>query len=505
MKDTLDTTSYWHLTQQEREYPQLHDEAETDTLIIGGGITGVMCAYSLGKAGAPAMLIEADRLCAGTTGNTTGKATIQHGNIYSKLIDSLGDSTAHLYAQAQTQALEFIKSFGKSHAPDCGYAENESFIYSSSDAENKLIHKEALAAQKLGIDAELLQAPSFPPDNLCMLGFRHQAVIHPIRYVELLAKKADAFGIKIYEHTKAIKIEENDGISVKCENGSVIRAKYLIIATQFPIYEGMGAFFARLYPRRSYGIAVKTMGSWPDGSYINAGTPTRSLRTHVEDGQRVMIVVGEGHVTARNGNMQAHFDELMRFATSSSGFENLLAKWSAQDYKTPDDLPFIGRLSKNSNLFVACGFAKWGITNGTLAGMMIPEIILGGKSEYEELFAPYRLNLKASAGTLLGEVGKQVRELVHSKLEETDSIMDLERGQSRIIPYHGQRAGAFMDDNGKLTIVDITCTHLGCELNWNSAERSWDCPCHGGRFSYDGRLLEGPPANPLKILYQDKT
>jgi Rieske Fe-S protein len=217
-----------------------------------------------------------------------------------------------------------------------------------------------------------------------------------------------------------------------------------------------------------------------------------------------LIVVGDGHVTARSGNMQEHFDELMRFAAAAAGFDNLIAKWSAQDYKTPDDLPFIGRLTKKLNIFVACGFAKWGITSGTLAGMMIPEIILNGKSEFDELLAPSRLNLKASAATLLTEVGQQVKELVHSKFEETDSIMDLERGQARIIPYHGQRAGAFMDDDGQLTIVDITCTHLGCELNWNNAERSWDCPCHGGRFAYDGRLLEGPPSNPLKILHQDK-
>jgi glycine/D-amino acid oxidase-like deaminating enzyme/nitrite reductase/ring-hydroxylating ferredoxin subunit len=504
MKDTLDTTSYWHLTQDTARYPELTEDAETDTLIIGGGITGVTCAFNLGRLGADAMLIEASSLCGGTTGNTTGKATIQHGIIYSKLIKKMGNEAASLYYGAQMQALEFIKAFGKSRPDDFGYAENEAFIYASSDAERRLIEDEYNAARELKIDAELIEKPAFPPESRCMMGYKGQAVIHPVRYVEMLAKRAMDYGVKIFEHTKAIKIADGDIIAVKCENGAIIRAKHLIIATQFPIYEGMGAFFTRLYPRRSYAIAVKTKANWPDGSYINMGTPARSLRTHVENGERVLIVVGDGHVTARSGNMQEHFDELMRFAAAASGFDNLIAKWSAQDYKTPDDLPFIGRLTKKSNIFVACGFAKWGITSGTLAGMMIPEIILNGKSEFDELLAPSRLNLKASAPTFLTEVGQQVKELVHSKLEETDSIMDLERGQARIIPYNGQRAGAFMDDDGQLTIVDITCTHLGCELNWNNAERSWDCPCHGGRFNFDGRLLEGPPSNPLKILHQDK-
>ena len=503
MEDPNSTISYWHLTAQGKEYPKLNKDIETDTLIIGGGITGVSAAYCLAKVGVSTTLIEADKLCAGTTGGTTGKCTIQHGIIYSRLIDTMGLEKAFLYAKAQKEALAFISTFVRANKIECNYEETEAYIYASSKDQIDLVKKEYEAAKQLNIAAEYVNAPSFPNDNYCMTGFKGQAAFHPVRYISSLAEHAQKAGAAIYEHSKAIKVEEDKTVTVKCENGVIIKAKHLILATQYPIYEGMGAFFSRLYPRRTYGMAVETPNDWPNGCYINAGTPTRSLRTHVENGKRILIVVGESHPTARGGDMETHYNELMHFAGITTGLNNVVTRWSAQDYKTPDDLPFIGRLSSRSNIFVGTGFGKWGLTNGTLAGMMIHDIITSGHSEYEDLLNPHRLNLKASAPTLLGEISGQVRELVHSKLKVGDNFLTLKPGEGKVVEFKGKKAGAYLSDDDVLTIVDTTCTHLGCEVQWNSAEKTWDCPCHGGRYAYDGKLLEGPPKNSLKVIYKE--
>ncbi|HCC00962.1 MAG TPA: FAD-dependent oxidoreductase, partial [Ruminococcaceae bacterium] len=287
------TISYWNKTAQKEHYPRLDKSLETDILIIGGGITGITCAYCLALKGEKPVLIEAGELGDGTTGNTTGKITIQHNIIYSKIADEHGMNFAKLYAESQAGALDFVKEQVKQGRIDCQLAENTAYIFASSENDRDMVRREYEVAKELEIDAEYIEKPEFPPDNFGMLGFKHQAVVHPIRYAQALAKEAVLKGAKIYCDTKAIKVEDGDIKKVYCENDIVIKAKHLVMATQYPIYDGPNLFFTRLYAKRSYGIAVKAKKDWPDGSYIGSGEPTRSIRTHVENGKRILIVVGE--------------------------------------------------------------------------------------------------------------------------------------------------------------------------------------------------------------------
>ncbi|MBE6905993.1 MAG: FAD-dependent oxidoreductase [Ruminococcaceae bacterium] len=494
--------SYWNKTVVKDQYQPLEEDLETDTLIIGGGITGVTCAYCLAQKGMEPVLIESGELCEGTTGNTTGKLTVQHEIIYNNIVKKYGWDFAKSYADSQKSAINFIRQAVKKESIDCQLADNTAYVYAILESEVETLEKEYETAVKLGIDAKLKLKPPFPEGCRSILGYSHQAVFHPVRYVNALAKAAAADGAKLYCGTKAVKVEDGDWITVYCENKCRIKAKHLVMATQYPIFDGPNLFFARLFAKRTYGIAVQAKRDWPDGSYINMDDPSRSVRTHVESGKRILIVVGEGHATGRGEeDMEQHFERLMQFAEEIAGIETVLGKWSAQDYETPDQIPYIGRISDHSNVFVASGFGKWGLTNGTLAGNMIADLITDGSCQYEQVYSRKRADYLTSPGKAITGVFTPVGELIKSKLERPENIDQLKLGEGRVIRYQGQKAGIYRDVDNTVTILDISCTHMSTELNFNSAEKTWDCPAHGGRFRTDGTLLEGPPKHSLKVLF----
>ena len=499
------TISYWNKTGQKTEYPPLDKNIETDILIIGAGITGITCAYCLAQKGAKPVVIEAGGICDGTTGNTTGKITIQHDIIYSTIAQKYDWDFAKLYADSQNSALDFVKKQVKENSIDCQLAENSAYIFAERDIEFNELKKEYEAAIKLGIYAELIEDAEFPPKNHGLLRYKNQAVFHSVRYINALAKLAEEKGAKIYCDTKAIKVEDGDIKTIHCENGLIIKTNHLVMATQYPIYDGPNLFYTRLYPIRTYGIAVKAIRDWPDGSYINVASPTRSIRTHVENGERILIVVGDSHFPGRGiVPMAEHYQSMIKFADKIAGVEEVLAKWSAQDYDTPDLIPYIGRVSDNSNIYVATGYKKWGLSTGTLAGNMISELIIDGKCRYEELYSRTRADYSSSLGKTIAKVLGPVGELILSKIKGTESITDLKQGEGRVISFEGQKAGIYRDYDDNVNIINITCTHMGTELNFNDAEKTWDCPAHGGRYNTEGKLLEGPPKHSLEILYQGK-
>jgi glycine/D-amino acid oxidase-like deaminating enzyme/nitrite reductase/ring-hydroxylating ferredoxin subunit len=499
------TVSFWNQTGQKTHYPRLSESISTDVLIIGSGITGVTTAYCLAQKGLKPALIEAGGLCDGTTGNTTGKVTVQHGVIYYKIKKKYGPEAARDYAASQKSALEFVKNTVDKESIDCQLAENTAYIYAVNDNEWDTLEKEYKAAVEAGIDAELIKNSPFPPGNTGLLGFRGQYVFHPVRYINGLAGAAVRMGAVIYCGTKAVKLEDGDIKTVRCENDISIRARHVVMATQYPFYDGPNLFYTRLYPKRTYGIAVSAKNDWPDGSYINVGDPSRSIRTHIENGKRVLIVVGDSHDTGRGKeDMSRHYENLMQFAVQIAGVREVTAMWSAQDYDTPDELPYIGRISDNSNVYVAAGFRKWGLSNGTLAGAMITGLITEGKCRFEGLYSRTRPDFLSSPGKAFIGAVNPVVELVKSKFEGTESLEGLKLGEGRIIRFRGEKAGIYRSENDDVTILDITCTHMGTELNFNDAEKTWDCPAHGGRFNTDGKLLEGAPKDSLKVLFRGK-
>ena len=495
--------SFWNKTTERPVYPRLKKSIEVDTLIIGSGITGVTTAYCLAQQGAKPVLIEAGGLCDGTTGNTTGKVTIQHDIIYSNIFDKYGTRFAKEYALSQTSGLDFVRQVVKKESINCQLANSTSYIYASSEKDVDSLQREYKVAMELGIDAEMVTQSTFPEKNFGMLGFKNQAVFHPVRYVNELARAAVSHGAEIYCDTKAFHVEDGDIKTITCENDVVIKAKHLVMATQYPIYDGPNIFFSRLYAKRDYGIAVEAKNDWPNGSYINTDKAGRSVRTHIENEKKILIVVGEDHSTGREEEkMSTRFQNLIRFADQIAGVNKVLAQWSAQDYETPDQIPYIGRISDHSNIFVATGYCKWGLTKGSFAGNMISELIMDGKCNYEDLYSRTRPDISKSLGKTVVEVFNSTSEVIKSKFEGSQECRDLGLGEGRIINFKNQKAGIYRDFDDSVTIMDISCSHMSTHLNFNPAEKSWDCPAHGGRYGANGKLLEGPPKHPMKILYQ---
>jgi glycine/D-amino acid oxidase-like deaminating enzyme/nitrite reductase/ring-hydroxylating ferredoxin subunit len=500
------TVSFWNKTAKADHYPRLDKNLICDVLIIGGGITGVTTAYCLAQKGEKPVLIEAGCLCDGTTGNTTGKVTIQHDIIYSNILKKHGRSFAKAYADSQTEALEFVRRQVRDLSIDCQLMESPAYIYAQNGEERDAIIKEYQTAKDLGIDAFFVEAPTFPPGSCGMVGFHGQLSFHAVRYVSGLADAAVKMGARIYCDTKAVRLADDGEIkTVLCENDITIEAKHLVMATQYPFYDGPNLFFTRLYAKRAYGIALEAKRDWPEGNYINAGQPSRSIRTHVEGGKKILIVVGEGHPTGRGAeNEKTHFDNLRRFAEQIAGVDNVLATWSAQDYETPDQIPYIGRISDHSTIYVGTGYGKWGLSSGTLAGMLLADLITTGSCPYEAVYSRKRPDYSTSLGKTIAEVTLPVVELVKSKIEPTEPVAGIRQGEGRVIRFEGQRAGIYRDFDDTVTILDISCTHMSTTLNFNEAEKTWDCPAHGGRYSVDGKLLEGPPKHSLKVLFQGK-
>lgn len=495
------TESYWEKTQNRSPYPALEADARADALIVGGGISGVSCAYHLARAGVSVLLAEAGALGCGTTGRSTGKVSALHGGFYGEVCKSQGKTRAGQVARTQREAVDFVRQFALGCDQDCGFAESDAYLFGRTEKERQVVEDEAEALQKIGLDAKFLFRPDFPPQNICSTVMFAQVVIHPLHYLQALAAAAAGQGALLYEHTKVVHIQQGKEMRAVCENGARITARHLIVATQYPFF---GPYFTRLYPRRSYGIAVEPQSDWPAGSYISAGEPTRSIRTVMENGKKILIVMGDGHITGRDGeesDNERHFAALGEYAQQLAGPFSLRASWSAQDYQTPDEIPYIGPNKPQSNLYVATGFDKWGLSGGTLAGIVMTDWITTGKSARGEPYNPARLH-PAGIISMAEELSGQVGAMVHSKLKKPGRAEDLKPGEGGVVEFEGKKAGAYRSPDGMLTVLDITCTHLGCTLTWNEAEKSWDCPCHGGRFSAEGKRLEGPPPKSLRIYCQ---
>lgn len=505
-KKMNENISIWHKTAQKKQFGSLESSIDVENLIIGGGITGVTTAYCLAKKGIKSLLIEAgEQLCDGTTGNTTAKITVQHGIIYSNIEKKYGLHAAQMYAQSQTEAKNFIKQTVENEKIECDFTENEAFIFAQTEQEASNLRTEYEAAVKTCINAVFYDKPDFPPQACASLGYKNQASFNAVKYVYALADLAVSMGAAICCNTKAEKLEREELIRIICSDGKVINAKNVVMATQYPFFDGRNVFYTKLYAKRSYAVAVEVKRDWKKDLYINVGEPTRSLRPYCIDGRNIIIAVGDDHATGRESNENDdHYQHLTDYANEIAGVKKVLAQWSAQDYCTPDQISYIDEVIDKSRIYAATGFGKWGMTNGTLAGMMIADMIAGVKNKYEELYSLKRSDFFSSAGTVIKEVGASVAELIKSRFEASQDIQNLKQGEGRVIIYKGISAGIYRDYDDMVTILNISCEHMGTVLNFNSLEKTWDCPAHGGRFSTTGELIEGPPKDSLKVLYRDK-
>lgn len=429
--------SIWSDSATLPKFESLKTDIKTDTLIIGGGIAGILCAYMLEQAGVNYALVEAKTICSGITKNTTAKITAQHGLIYHKLIKQFGIEKASLYLQANQEA---VKKFAAMCAEiDCDFEKKDAFVYSLNDPQ--VIHDELDALQKLDFSAEFVQELPLPFSIAGAVKFADQAQFHPLKFISAIAKD-----LNIYENTMVRELSEHEAHT----DHGIIMADKIIVATHFPFLNKHGSYFLKMYQHHSYVIAFEDA---PDlnGMYVDEAQKGMSFRNH----NGLLLIGGGDHRTGKHGG---NWEEISHFAAKHYPDASEQYRWATQDCMTLDSIPYIGAYAKSTpDLYVATGFNKWGMTSSMVCAMLLTDLVTGKENPYAALFSPSRSMLKP--------------QLAINALEATMNL---------------------------LSISSPRCPHMGCALKWNHTEHSWDCPCHGSRFDKDGHLIDNPATGDLK-------
>ncbi len=491
--------SYWIDTTDPEPRETLAEQTiDVDVAILGGGIAGITLADELKRLGASVAVIEMRRIGCGVTGHTTAKITVQHGEIYADLEEAHGGDAATLYASAQKTALEHIAETVASRGIECDFGRAPSYLFSQNEATRESLEREAEAAQRAGVPMELLDAAPLPFPTTCGVRLADQALFHPLRYLLALAEGIPGDGSHLFERTRALEIDEDGSRAIVTTDRGLVRADNVVLATHYPFYD-KAALFARMHAERSYALAVELTEPPEAGMYYSSEDGGRSVRWHpVADGG-LAIVAGEGHKAGQGGDERERYQALARWASEHLGAQRVTHHWSTQDNHAADRLPFIGRMPGTPTVWVATGFGSWGMTNGTMAATMLAARIAGGTSELDDLLSPSRVNLGASAKSFFRENLDVATHFVGDKLSahDTTPIDEIPTGVGRVIAAEEGRVAVYRESTTEVHTLSPRCTHLGCELHFNTAEKTWDCPCHGGRFTAEGMVVQGPPVRDL--------
>lgn len=493
-----DHRSVWLATATHPTFAPLGTDLDVDVAVVGGGITGLTTALLLQRDGARVALIEAGRVGAGTTGHTTGKVSSQHGLKYHQLIQDAGEDKARTYAQANQQAIGWIRDLADDIGADCDLQMAPSFLFTTAPDEVEDLEAEHAAALRLGLPASLTTETDLPFRVQQALRFDDQAHFHASKYTAALVRALADGGAQIVEQTRAMGVEEErDRVTVKTEHGDV-RADNVVIATLLPFLD-RGGFFAKARPKRAYGVAAVLRGGFLTGMHMTAGSPTRSTRPWSDGERRGIIVVGEDHETGSGEASPARYGELESWARSHFDVESFEYRWSAQDFMPADGIPYVGRSPRSARTYVATGFQKWGLTNGTVAAQILSELLAGRDHPWLSTFDATRIGDPSTFKDLAKDNLKVGAHFVGDRIGRlrAGSLDDLAPGEGGTVKVDGKTVGAYRAPDGTVQAVSLDCTHLGCTVKWNSAEKSWDCPCHGSRFDCDGSVLDGPAVRPL--------
>lgn len=495
----MDTQSLWQALSPPAEFPPLNENIDADVAVVGGGITGVTTALQLSRAGKSVALVEAQTIGCSATGGSTGNLYATVDEHLFRIKEKWNPRTVKAVVESRRAALETIGQLVREHQIECDYVPRDWHLYATTNASEDakdavdLEHETALEA---GLNASLVNELPLPFNIFRAVRIKDQAQINPLAYVRGLAG-ALGDGCRIFERSPATAIHAKDGV-VATPRGQ-IKARAIVLATHSP--KGIYMVQTAMQPAREYGLAAPLPGDdYPEGIFWSADQPKHSIRSYMANGQRYLMVIGRKHQTGKAANTADCYEKLESFAREHFNIETVSYRWSAQHYRAADMLPYIGHASTTPNVYIATGYATDGLVYGTVAASILADEISGRDNPWADLYKPKRFTPGKSA-KLFAKQNMEVAAELGKKIfgaGAADRFEEVKPGEGKLVSTGGHKYAAYRNEQGQLTAVSASCTHMGCDVHWNTAEKTWDCPCHGSRFNYDGSVIEGPAVDPLK-------
>ncbi len=499
MSDAM-TQSIWMATTPTTHFKALDKNIHVDVAIVGGGIAGLTAAVLLKKSGKTVAVLDKNHIAGGETGFTTAHITDVLDVRFQDLISKFGENQARLAAESirfsRAQIEELITEF----AIECDYQQLPAFLYCNIEHEDfEFLRKEAAAARSLGISAEIVSEAPLPFRTGAAIRFENQAQFHPRRYLLPLAKWINSNGSHIFEETSAEEFHDGTPCRVHTKNG-IVTAHDVIVAAYSPVCN-WAFLHTKLPAYRTYAIGAKLKSrAAVEGLFYDTVDPYHYIRSQ-PDGRngQILIVGGEDHKTGTVENTDECFERLEEYTREHFDMESIVYRWSGQILEPLDGLAYIGKNSMSEHIYVATGFSGTGMTFGTLSGMILSDLIVRGQNRWAELYDATRFHPLASAGHFISENMSFPTHFVGDRFGKTaESLEEVHMGEGKWVKVEGKKVAVYRDMDGNLHGCEPECTHMGCLVKWNSAEKSWDCPCHGSRFDPDGKVVNGPAITDLK-------
>lgn len=498
---TLRHPSYWKQTSESGNYFPLSGRISADVIIVGGGIVGLTTGLLLKASGLRVTLLEANRVGEGTTGYSSAKLTSLHRLSYASIEDTHGAEAARVYAGANAWGLSRISTFVEELGIECQFQRRPALTFTRDADRSGEIDAEVEAGRRAGLAVEKVLESDLPFPIAAGVLLGEQASFHPLRYCVALAGALHGGGSRVHEGSHVREVEgDKDRVLVRTAAGGECEAPHLVLACGIPFLD-RGGFFARVHPSRSYCVVMSGAESPPESMSINIGEPTVSIRpVPGANGSPLLLVTGADHKTGQAKRHKGSWAWLEALARREFRARDVVARWASQDYMSVDGLPLIGRMRPSSqSIHVATGFGKWGLAMGTAAARILADGLTGTGNPWAETFDAGRSQLRGGLGEAVREGLNDAKRFVGDRIRQLDGsdVADLAPDTGAICRKDGTPVAAYRDARGQLHLLSPTCTHLGCRVVWNGEEKSWDCPCHGSRFSISGEILNGPALTPL--------